>query len=139
MSVEIQFPLEFVVEGTPVSFQTKRRESLDEWKVRVVEASRPTLPEGHFATNGALAITLFYFPPEPMTGDIDNIVKPILDALSKHIYMDDRQLHRVLIQKFEPGGIFQFAAPSAVLADAMGKPKPALYIRLSNDVFEDLA
>lgn len=139
MSVEIPFPLEFVVEGTPVSFQTKRRESLDEWKLRIVEASRPTLPEGHFATSDALAITLFYFPPEPMTGDIDNIVKPILDALCSHIYMDDRQLHRVLVQKFEPGGIFQFAAPSAALADAMGKSKPALYIRLSNDVFEGLA
>jgi crossover junction endodeoxyribonuclease RusA len=139
MSVEIRFPLEFVVGGAPVSFQTKRRESLDEWKARVVEASRPVLPEGHFATPDALAITMFYFPPEPMSGDIDNIVKPILDALCRHIYMDDRQLHRVLIQKFEPGGIFQFAAPSAVLADAMGKPKPTLYIRLSNDLFEDLS
>ena len=88
MSVEIEFPLEFVVAGTPVSLQTKRRESLDEWKVRVVEASRTVLPEGYFATDDPLAITLYYFPDYETQGDIDNIVKPILDALGRHIYVD---------------------------------------------------
>ena len=68
MSVEIQFPLEFVVEGTTVSLQAKRRESIDRWKSRIVEASRPVLPEGHFATEAPLAITLFYFPDAEMEG-----------------------------------------------------------------------
>ncbi len=41
-----------------------------------------------------------------MQGDVDNIVKPILDALSKHIYNDDGQVERIWVQKFEPGRIF---------------------------------
>lgn len=90
MSIEIEFPLEFVVAGTPVSLQAKRRESLDQWKSRIVDASRTVLPEGHFATDDPLAITLYYFPDSQMQGDIDNIVKPILDALERHVYMDDR-------------------------------------------------
>jgi Holliday junction resolvase RusA-like endonuclease len=53
-------------------------------------ASRVALPEAHFATANPLAITIFYFPREQMEGDLDNIVKPILDALEKHIYMNDR-------------------------------------------------
>jgi crossover junction endodeoxyribonuclease RusA len=122
MSVEIEFPFEFVVEGTPVSLQTKRPESLREWKARIVEASKPVLPEGHFATEDPLAVTLYYFPPARMQGDIDDIVKPILDAMCKHIYMNDHQVERVLVQKFEPGNVFGFAAPTPTLGDALIDP-----------------
>ena len=139
MSVEIEFPLEFLVAGTPVSLSAKRRGSVDQWKARIIDATRPTLPEGHLATEKPIAATLFYFPAAEMAGDIDNIVKPVLDALGKHIYLDDRQVHRVLVQKFEPGNVFVFAAPSPTLLDALDRAKPVLYIKLSNDPFEDLA
>ena len=138
MGVEIAFPLEFVVLGTPVSLQAKRRQSLDEWKGRIVEASKAVLPEGHFATDDPLAVTLYYFPNTEMQGDIDNIVKPILDALKSHIYFDDRQIQRVLVQKFEPGNVFNFAQPSPMLDTALVQPKPVLYIRLTDDPFEGL-
>lgn len=85
MSVEIEFPVEFLVAGTPVSLQAKRRESIDQWKTRVIDASRSILPEGHFATKNPVAATLFYFPAAEMAGDIDNIEKPVLDALGRHI------------------------------------------------------
>jgi Holliday junction resolvase RusA-like endonuclease len=81
MSVEIAFPLEFIVSGTPVSLQAKRGESRTAWKDRVRHASSSSLPEGHFATDAPISVTLFYFPAAEMEGDIDNIVKPILDAL----------------------------------------------------------
>lgn len=136
--MEIEFPLEFSVAGTPVSFQAKRRESLDEWKGRIIEASRGALPAHHFACEHPLAITLYYFPAAEMQGDVDNIVKPILDALSRHIYLDDRQIHRLLVQKFEPGHVFSFRLPTAALGEALSSPKPVLYIRLSDDPFEDL-
>jgi len=139
MTVEIEFPLEFIVEGTAVSLQAKRRDSIDQWKARIVEASRAVLPEGHFATEAPLAITLFYFPPDAMEGDLDNIVKHILDALDKHIYMDDRQIQRIVVQKFEPENVFEFGSPSPALRDALNRPKPILYVRLSDDPFEDLA
>ncbi len=73
-----------------------------------------------------------------MQGDIDNIVKPVLDALERHIYIDDRQVQRVLVQKFEPGSVFSFTRPSPILENALEQSKPALYIRLSDDPFEDL-
>ncbi len=65
-------------------------------------------------------MTLFYFPAEPMTGDLDNIVKLVLDALVPHIYLDDEQVERILVQKFEPDNIFPFSAPSPMLQQAMG-------------------
>jgi crossover junction endodeoxyribonuclease RusA len=138
MSVEIKFPIEFAVEGTPVSLQAKRRDSIARWKSQIVKASQIVLPPGHFATEAALAITLFYFPAAPMEGDLDNIVKPILDALEKHIYMNDRQIYRILVQKFELTHAFEFASPSPALKEALNTTRPTLYIRLSDDPFEDL-
>jgi crossover junction endodeoxyribonuclease RusA len=138
MSVEIAFPLEFLVSGTPVSFQAKRAESKAAWKDRVRQASYACLPEGHFATGVPIAITLFYFPAAEMEGDIDNIVKPILDALCQHIYFDDQQVERVWAQKFERDRIFQFSAPSATLSTAIEGDKPLLYVRLSNHPTEGL-
>lgn len=132
-----QFPIEFLVSSTPVSLGSSAR-SKAAWKEAVQAASRPSLPEGHWLTEEPISITLFYFPAEPMEGDIDNIVKPILDSLNRHIYFDDHQVERVVVQKFEPERYFAFGDPSAALADAIAGKKPTLYIRISVDPFEDL-
>ena len=136
--MEIAFPVEFIVDGTPVSAGAKRPETRSAWKERVKAASRTTLPEGHWASADRIAVTLFYFPAKPGQGDIDNIVKLVLDALCRHIYMDDAQVERVLVQKFEPGNVFPFRSPSSALETALSRTKPVLYVRLSNDPFEDL-
>lgn len=85
-----------------------------------------------------MAVTLYYYPDGPMIGDIDNIIKLTLDAMSQHVYVDDEQVERVVIQKFEKGRIFAFQAPSETLVACMLGPKPALYIRVSNAPYEDL-
>ena len=83
-----------------------------------------------------MAVTLYYLPDEPMQGDIDNIVKPILDALSQHIYLDDSQVERVVVQKFEPGNAFDFPQPTDTLLMALFE-RPVTYIRISNNPAED--
>jgi crossover junction endodeoxyribonuclease RusA len=138
MSVEIEFLIGFLVAGTPVSLQAKRAEAKTAWKRRVREASNTALPEGHFSTESSIAVTLLYFPETQMQGDLDNIVKPILDAMRKHIYADDKQVERILVQKFEPGKIFRFRAPSQTLATAIQGQKPVLYVRVSDNPMEGL-
>jgi hypothetical protein len=123
-------------EGTPVSLQASR--SRDAWKARVKQASYGSLPEGHFCTDVPMSVMLFYFPDTEMEGEIDNIVKPILDTLSKHIYYDDHQIERIWVQKFEPGRIFQFTNPSDVLTEASDGEKPLLFVRLGDDPAEGL-
>lgn len=136
--MEIQYPIEFLVPGTPVSSQGKLPKAKEEWKARVRAASTAVLPAPHFASSHRISATLFYFPDEPMQGDVDNIVKLVLDAMSKHIYIDDAQVERIVVQKFEPGNVFAFGAPSAKLEEALSRQKPVLYVRLSADPFEDL-
>lgn len=109
------------------------------WKARVRQASLPTLPEGHWWSEGRIAITLFYFPDGAMQGDVDNIVKLTLDAMVGHVFRDDRQVERILVQKFEPDFVFPFSAPTPALAVALEGLKPVLYIRVSDQPFEDLS
>ena len=87
--MEIEFPIAFLVSGTPVSLQAKRPESREEWKERVKAASANAIPQPHFASDERMSVTLYYLPNEPMQGDIDNIVKPILDAMSRNVFIDD--------------------------------------------------
>jgi len=135
----IEFPIEFIVRGTPVSLQAKRPESREEWKGRVKTASSTAIPSSHFASDEPMSITLYYFPNKSMQGDVDNIVKPIVDALARHIYIDHHQVERIVVQKFEPGSGFPFSQPTARLADALGGEPPLLYVRVSNDPYEELS
>lgn len=135
--MEPDFPFEFVVSGTPVSLGGSSG-SREAWKREVRSASKEVLPEGHWLTKARMAVTMYYFPAEEMQGDIDNIVKPILDSLTKHIYFDDNQVERVVVQKFEPEVSFAFADPSKRLAEAIAGDKPKLYIRISTNPFEEL-
>lgn len=136
--MELRFPIEFIVEGAPVSFQAKRSAARSSWKARVKAASSAVVPDEHEVSQSRIAATLFYFPHEPMRGDVDNIVKLVLDALCGHIYVDDAQVERIVVQKFEPERVFGFGSPSATLDDALSRQRPLLYVRLSDNPFEDL-
>ncbi|MDH2312286.1 RusA family crossover junction endodeoxyribonuclease [Methylobacterium brachiatum] len=136
--MDLTFPIEFNVTGTPVSLQAKRARSKEAWKEKVRAASREVLPDGHFATERPVAVTLYDFTAVPRTGDIDNILKPTLDALIRHVYLNDGQVERIVAQKFKPDDVFPFTAPSPVLAEALQSVRPVVYIRLSDDPFEDL-
>jgi crossover junction endodeoxyribonuclease RusA len=136
MSVEIRFPVEFVVRGTPVSLQTKNPRAIEAWKRRVRDASLDALPEGHFQSEGdRFAVTILHFPASTMQGDI---IKPILDAMSQHIYADDQYVERIWVQRIRPGERVPFHAPSPALQIALHGPGPITYIRVSDDPLERL-
>jgi crossover junction endodeoxyribonuclease RusA len=118
VSVEIRFPVELFVEATPVSQQGSSR-GKSEWKKLVADTVRLLLQPGYWATAETVHVTIFYFPASRMEGDVDNIVKPILDALDKIVYMSDRQVERVWVQKFEPGRPFSISNPTLCLAEAL--------------------
>lgn len=136
--MEIAFPIEFLVSGTPVSLSSQNSNAKDQWKDRVKNSSSSVLPKPHFASTERLAVTIYYFPAEPMQGDVDNIVKLILDGMNHHVYTDDRNIERVVVQKFEPGNVFSFSKPTLALVEAINGQKPILYIRVSSDPFEEL-
>jgi len=135
-SVSIPFPLEIVIEATPVSAQSSSS-SRDAWKLLVAEGTRQRLrqlTEWYWLEKQPLSVTIFYFPDAPMEGDIDNIVKPILDAMKTIVYHDDDVVERVLVQRFEPGLAWSFGALAENLAVAMDRAPPVVYIRIDGDL-----
>jgi crossover junction endodeoxyribonuclease RusA len=133
---ETLYPLEFFIEGVPVSLGSSNR-SRDRWKVMVADTARRRQRETDelsFLDDRALAVTIYYFPSAPMKGDIDNIVKYVLDALIGVAYLDDAVVERVVSQKFEPQVDWIFAAPSDRLVAALDKAAPVVYVRVDDDL-----
>lgn len=138
MSIEIEFPIEFLVRGTPASAQTKLATTRDRWKQNVRQASLSALPEGHFTTEAAIAVTLFYFPLGDMQGDLDNIVKPVLDALCRHIYLDDSQVERIWVERFGMRSVRRPAGTGeSILSRVTDSDRPVMYVRLSVDLQQE--
>lgn len=133
MSVEIEFPVEVMVPGVPLSLQASTR-SKEEWKERIRAAARKELPEGHFAYEAPMKVTIYYFSDAPASVDIDNIVKPIFDSLNRFIYLDDKQVERLVVQKVEAGRLFTFTSPSPRLAETIETEGPRVYLQVDVSV-----
>lgn len=138
MSIEPDLPLEFVVRGTAIS-QQGTSSTREAWKESVRTAARSALPAGAWLLDRPLAVTIFIFPATTMQGDIDNRIKPILDAMVRCVYRDDRLIERLVVQRFEPDSEFAFRSPTAALATAVDAQAPAVYVRVSDDPYEELS
>lgn len=93
-----------------------------------------TLREFFFIDHRPLAATIFYFPPSEMQGDVDNIVKLIIDGMVTIIYPNDRLLERIIVQKFEPGVEAIFHSLTPTLEQATETEPPVIYIRIDDDL-----
>ncbi len=72
-----------------------------------------------------LSVTCFYRAAD---FDVDNIVKPIQDALIGLVYFDDRQVTDVLSRKRNLNGNFVLGRISDVLAEGLSRGNEILYI-----------
>jgi crossover junction endodeoxyribonuclease RusA len=130
-------PIEFVVKGTVISLQGSTH-AKQAWKEAIRAAGLAVLPPEAWLLTDRVAVTIYYFPEGQMQGDVDNIVKPILDAMCRLIYVDDQQIERLVVQKFEPENIYAFSDPTPVLVSALALGGSAIYIRVTDDPHEDL-
>jgi crossover junction endodeoxyribonuclease RusA len=133
---ETLYPLEFSIAGPPISLQGSSK-SKERWKATIKEGARERVRETDelgFLDRRPLAVTIYYFPAAPMEGDVDNIVKPIMDALISVAYMNDNDVERVAVQKFEPQVDWDFADPSDRLAAALDAEPPVVYVRIDDDM-----
>jgi len=96
---------EFVVEGPAVSLRAskKSRQSrlrYQKWVMFVRRAAEREWPTDVKPTGSDVEVTISNYHTETPP-DVDNIIKPILDALKGLVYRDDVQVHKVTSQKFE--------------------------------------
>lgn len=134
MMSNIPYPVELVIEGTPISLQGSP-ESKARWRQRVSECAKARLREmtdWYFLDDRPVSVTIFYFPEAKMAGDIDNLVKNILDGLKSVVYPNDDVVERVVAQKFEPDVLLSFTVGSEQLGRALDAPRPVTYIRIDD-------
>ena len=106
-------PLEFVIDG-PTSSQGSSSRSRQRWKQAVRTAAQKHWPHSKpFSEPVLVSIANFFVGRQP--ADLDNMAKPILDALGTVVYEDDRQVSDLLCRKRALGDDLRILSPSQVL------------------------
>lgn len=118
-------PIEFVVWGTPKSAQSKGPR--DRWKAKVRRAA----PAPTELLRGPLRLRIDFFFDGVTQLDVDNIIKPIADALEEVIYDNDKTIVEVRARKFERSEA-QLLSPPAVLLQALDEKdsEPFVLVRV---------
>jgi crossover junction endodeoxyribonuclease RusA len=91
LECRVVLPVEFVVLGTPVTSQGSS-DAKRLWMQRVREACEAAANDGAPPLFDEVVLRVAYFYVYAPAGDLDNIVKPIQDALKKVVYDDDLQV-----------------------------------------------
>lgn len=120
-------PFEFVIDGPPVSQQARRRDRLRAWKATVRQEAEKYWPAGELPATSSVMVKVTYFY-DAISVDVDNIVKPIQDALIGLVYVDDEQVTDVLCRKRDLNGTFRIE--SEILAEGFSRGKEFLYVKI---------
>jgi crossover junction endodeoxyribonuclease RusA len=130
-------PLEFVIPQRPVSQQARRRERVREWKDFVAEHARGAIGPVYELVTGPVALKLLYLYDE-VALDVDNILKPIHDALIGIVLEDDSVVSDVEIRRRWRGATFTLNAVSPVLAAGLELGREFVYVALTDAPLQDV-
>ena len=116
-------PVEFVVVGTPKSLQSKSA-AKSAWKARVTAAATAALPTPHLLiTSVSRVIVGFFYVTTDL--DLNNILKPILDAMNTVVFLDDDQVIDIIAFKRDLSTPYVVTGLSPVLATQLTSPSGA--------------
>jgi crossover junction endodeoxyribonuclease RusA len=113
-------PVEFFVQGTPISHQSQNKGLLEDWREKVAAAARVQIRDGAAVVESPVELhVVYYFSKNAaLIPDEDNLLKPIQDALREVIYADDDQVMDGTCRKRDINGEFRVRYMSPVLAQA---------------------
>lgn len=77
-----------------------------------------------------MVVITYYFKRGSL--DVDNMPKPILDALNGLVYADDSQVTDLVCRKRDRNRDLQFENPSPVLLDSLGRSDQFLHITVAH-------
>lgn len=115
------------MDGPPVSQQTRRRDRLKAWKAIVRQEAEKYWSSGQPPATGLVMLKVTYFY-DSVAMDVDNIVKPIQDAIIGLAYVDDEQITDVLVRKRDLSGNFKVENITPTLAEGFARGNEFLHI-----------
>ena len=113
------------IHGQPISAQTKHRGRLVAWKHEVRSACQLGQP----LTCGPVYLRITYYG-ERRGLDLDNLVKPIQDAMEGVVFRNDRQVVNIEGRYANINGRFEARFMSAALAAAFVNGAPFIHIEV---------
>ena len=122
-------PFEIAIGGPPVSQQARRRERVRQWadEVRAIAGgiwgSDPPVAE-------TLSVTITYLF-DSIRIDVDNIPKPILDALKSMVFTDDSQVIDLHCRTRHMTESLQVSNPPAALEEYMRQARPVVHVSVT--------
>ncbi|MBD2627110.1 RusA family crossover junction endodeoxyribonuclease [Trichormus variabilis] len=118
---------EFIVNGPPVSQQARRREKVRAWQATVRQEAEKYWTSEQQPASGLVMLKVTYFYAS-YAMDVDNIVKPIQDAIIGLAYLDDDQITDVLVRKRDLSGNFTIENITPILAEGFARGNEFLHI-----------
>ena len=118
-------PFAFVIDGPPVSAQTRRNVLKHQWTAAVRRTAAAAWPAGVPPHAGPVAVELLYLhdppaPANPKPLDADNLAKPILDGLKGVAYEDDAVVLELVVQKRDRSLTLQSATSRPLFESRVG-------------------
>ncbi|WP_349037934.1 RusA family crossover junction endodeoxyribonuclease [Pseudotabrizicola sp. 4114] len=104
---------------------------------RVKNAALSALPQNWQPTDQELSLTIYDFPSEQPQGDVDNIIKRIQDAMNNVIYVDDKQVRRVVAHRFLPDEYSDVVTLPPLIMEAIANEPPFVYLTIRSNPFGD--
>ena len=126
--------LEFVVLGPPISNQQSTlagKANLAAWRAAVRGRAQRKWPKPWLAGELKAIIINFYSGAEPPL-DLDNMAKPILDAMQSIVYRNDRQVTQAEISHLRIDAAFPVVGVRRVLLNALRTGEEFVYVRLED-------
>ncbi len=114
-----------------MSLQAKSATRRLQWKQTVAGAAQQALGGVYSPFEGPVSIGITYFH-DGAAPDVDNIIKPIQDALCGLIIVDDAEVIRVQSARRDINGAFIVRKVSAALAAAFSSGDEFLNVRIDH-------
>ena len=87
---------------------------------------------------GEVKVAITYFFDHPLI-DVDNVPKPILDALKGLVYSDDSQVTDLLCRKRDLNADLRIHNPSSDLLATLGRSEPFLHIVVARALSQEVS
>lgn len=127
--------LEFVVAGPPISNQQSTalgKANLAAWRHRVQSEAIARWGTATALTENLKAVIINFHNGGKPSVDVDNLSKPILDAMNKLVYQDDRQIRQAQIVHIPIDDPMRIAGASQTLVAAVQAAKQFVYVRIES-------
>ena len=125
--------VEFIVDGVPVSAQTKN-EALKAAYCKKVGQSAQNAMSGLPLYAGPVHLDARIFLLRRIRPDIDNVAKLLQDILEGIVYHNDRQIYDTVLKVRDMDEPFRMMGVSPLLAQALTGNSSFMYVRVTTEI-----